>query len=226
MSEFEHFIFSISDSSIAILDKSISTQNYIPLDLSIENNDLRELDITDPEVCQSYIDTVLGGREGHIAYGGYLEVRNLYGDKSGFNKDNEAPRNIHLGIDYWAPAGTDVITPLDGKIHSFKNNHIMGDYGPTIVLEHYISGISFFTLYGHLSLESINGLVLGKEFRAGSTLGTLGTSEVNVNYAPHLHFQIIKDLEGNSGDYPGVCAINRLDFYRHNCPNPNLLLKI
>ncbi|CAN0606544.1 unnamed protein product, partial [Ectocarpus sp. 12 AP-2014] len=101
-----------------------------------------------------------------------------------------------------------------------------GDYGPTIILEHTLHHITFYTLYGHLSIESLIGLFKGKVFKAGETLAKLGTPDINVNYAPHLHFQIIKDLEGNEADYPGVCALENLQHYKFNCPNPNYLLKI
>ena len=38
--------------------------------------------------------------------------------------------------------------------------------------------------------------------------------------------KLIKELQGNHGDYPGVSTLKNLDFYRANCPGPNLLLKI
>jgi len=41
-----------------------------------------------------------------------------------------------------------------------------------------------------------------------------------------LHFQIIKDIKDYKGDYPGVCAAKDLKYYKNNCPNPNLLLKL
>lgn len=226
MNVLEQLLFSYSEKSIPILDEALPIANYVSLDLSSSNSDLNGVNITDPNECQSYIDSILKSQGGMVAHGGYLEQRNLYADKSGFNGKTQPPRNIHLGIDYWAPAGTKVITPLDGVVHSFKNNAIIGDYGPTIILEHNIQGLVFYTLYGHLSVESLEGLSVGKEFRVGSELAILGTPDINVNYAPHLHFQIIQDLDGYTGDYPGVCAQKDLDYYRKNCPDPNLLLKI
>lgn len=209
-----------------ILDATISLDAYVPLDLSKYNKDLNDLDITDYSVCQAYIDGVLESKQGVIAYGGYLEHRNLYSDKEGFTSNNKPVRNIHLGIDFWCDAGTKVIVPLDGKIHSFKNNTTIGDYGPTIILEHVLNEITYYTLYGHLAVDSLSGLYIGRTFEAGDVLATLGTPDINVNYAPHLHFQIIQDLEGNEGDYPGVCTEEKLSFYKENCPDPNLLLKL
>ncbi|MGB5188485.1 MAG: peptidase M23, partial [Robiginitalea sp.] len=51
-------------------------------------------------------------------------------------------------------------------------------------------------------------------------IGRLGSAKENGGYAPHLHFQLIRDLEGFRGDYPGVCALQQLEFYRQNCPDP------
>ncbi len=225
MNTLEKLLISYSEKAIPILDNSLPIISYVPLNLSVENPDLKQLDITDPSECQSYIESVLKAQKGLVAYGGYLEKRNLYDDKGNFNSADQS-RNIHLGIDYWAPAGTKVIVPLDGKVHSFKNNNVIGDYGPTIILEHHFNNSILYTLYGHLSLESLSGLNVGKPFSCGDVLATLGTPDINVNYAPHLHFQIIKDLQGNMGDYPGVCSKPHLDFYKKNCPDPNLLLKI
>ena len=49
---------------------------------------------------------------------------------------------------------------------------------------------------------------------------------MNGDYAPHLHFQIIKNIADYEGDYPGVSSKNDLDFYSANCPDPNLVLKL
>ncbi|MFK7812036.1 MAG: peptidoglycan DD-metalloendopeptidase family protein [Maribacter sp.] len=207
------------------LDASIAVDAYCALDLSISNHELNDVSIVNPVACQQYIDKVLQKHNAKVAYGGYLEKRNIYRDKLGFS-EQEFPRDIHLGIDFWAPSDTKVIAPLKGKVHSFQNNSTIGDYGPTIILSHEIEGFKFHTLYGHLSLASIENINVGQEFLIGDCIGTLGTSDINVNYAPHLHFQIIIDMEGMKGDYPGVCSENTLKFYTKNCPNPNLLLQL
>tara|TARA_R110000765_G_scaffold214460_3_gene319493 strand:- start:86 stop:769 length:684 start_codon:yes stop_codon:yes gene_type:complete len=217
---------SYTTNPISILDRTIPIQEYVSLNLSKDNVELLGLDITNYSICQNYIDKVLLDKQGLIAYGGYLEERNLYNDKEGFTSSKKPIRNIHLGIDYWCAALTKVIVPIKGEVHSFKNNNVIGDYGPTIILKHVLGNHIFYTLYGHLSVDSLDGLFINKEFKAGDTIGRLGTPDINVNYAPHLHFQIIKDLEGNHGDYPGVCAKEQLSFYQENCPDPNILLKL
>ena len=210
---------------VSILGPGIPLSDYFPIDLSVSNKELSKVDITDPDRCEAYINQFLQANGGQVAYGGYLEVRNLYANKPSFS-GKKNPRNIHLGVDFWARAGTTVITPLDGVVHSFRNNSNKGDYGPAIILEHHTPAEAWYTLYGHLSLESLENLETGQFFKAGSVLGTLGTPDINVNYAPHLHFQLIRDIGPYLGDYPGVCTVDELEFYRNNCPDPCILLDL
>ena len=74
--------------------------------------------------------------------------------------------------------------------------------------------------------NTIEILKNGDAVLQGNTIGFLGDASVNGDYAPHLHFQIIKELEDNFGDYPGVSSEENIKFYSRNCPNPNLLLKL
>ena len=214
----------IPERPIPILDSSIPIESYYPIDLSLTNSDLRHVNISNSDVCQEYITTLLKKQDAKVAFGGYLEQRNLYANSGRFQ--GVEARNIHLGLDFWSETGTKVLSPLKGVVHSFANNSDHGDYGPTIILEHELEDVKFFTLYGHLALDSLDGLYLGKKFDKGSVIARLGAPEINVGYAPHLHFQIILDLGEFLGDYPGVCSQSDLKYYRNNCPNPNLLLGI
>ena len=216
---------SFKSGALIMLDSTATLASYCPINLSIDNTDLNNYNIQNPTQCQHYISTILKKNKAKIAFGGYLEKRNIYGNKANFAHQG-VQRNIHLGIDFWTKAGTKVLAPLNGIIHSFQNNNADGDYGPTIILKHEYADTTFHTLYGHLSLESLDDLYVGKSFEKGDVLAALGTPDINVNYAPHLHFQIIEDMEGKKGDYPGVCAPDSLPFYAKNCPNPNFLLQI
>ncbi len=218
-------LFQNSD-PVHLLADAHSQEDYFALDLSVSNSDLNKFNLNNVSAFETYLEEQRKKTAGKIAFGGYLEKRNLYQRSSNFKNKTTQERNIHIGIDLWAAAGTAVICPLDGCVHSFKNNTSTGDYGPTIILKHQIKNQEFYTLFGHLSLESITNLKVGTLFKKGQQLATLGKPEVNGDYAPHLHFQIIKNIGDFSGDYPGVCSENDLDFYKKNCPNPNLLLKI
>lgn len=210
-----------------LIHAEVSHNSYVPLDLSIHNKQLDSVDVSSSHALEAFIWNHLKANNAKVAIGGYLEHRGIYNRSDYFSKAKpEEERNIHLGLDLWIEAGTAIYAPLDGKIHSFKNNTNYGDYGPTIILEHCIENVTFFTLYGHLSLESISGLKVGVEVKQGDPIAALGTAEVNGDYAPHLHFQIIKDIQDYKGDYPGVSNQLDLDFYKSNCPDPNLLLKL
>ncbi|PWA05522.1 peptidoglycan DD-metalloendopeptidase family protein [Flavobacterium laiguense] len=211
---------------VKVIDDSIEYNQYTPLDLSASNLELNQLNISNATEFETFIESHLDKNNARVAHGGYNETRNLYKRSTAFNDSNSDERNIHIGLDLWIKAGTPVLAALDGKVHSFQYNNNIGDYGPTIILEHLIETQTFYTLYGHLSLESIASLKVGDFFEKGATIATLGGSSVNGDYAPHLHFQIIKNIKENFGDYTGVCSKNNLDYYLENCPDPNLLLKI
>jgi murein DD-endopeptidase MepM/ murein hydrolase activator NlpD len=212
--------------NVNVIDDSIHYDQYIPLDLSVSNKASSVLAIDNAINFENFIEKNLAENHAKVAYGGYNEERNLYKRSSIFNDNKTEERNIHIGLDLWIKAGTPILAALDGTVHSFNYNNNLGDYGPTIILEHQLENQTFYTLYGHLSLESIAELEIGTFFSKGQQLATLGDATVNGDYAPHLHFQIIKTIGDNFGDYPGVCSKSDLDFYLENCPDPNLLLKI
>jgi len=209
-----------------VISSDIDYADYVHLDLSVTNKTLANKNLTTAQDYEKYIQNYLNIYKAKIAYGGYKEVRNLYKRSAVFNNSNSDERNIHIGLDLWINETAPVYAALDGKIHSFQNNEALGDYGPTLILEHNINGINFHTLYGHLSLDSLNDKKVGDFVTKGQQIATIGLPPVNGDYAPHLHFQIIINMENKKGDYPGVCNQKDLDFYSKNCPNPNLLLKI
>ena len=212
--------------NVKVIDESIDYSQYIPLDLSITNDVLAKEEIADSSHFEKYIENYLAENNAKVAFGGYNEIRNLYKRSTVFNDPKTEERNIHIGLDLWIKAGTPVLAALDGFIHSFNYNTGVGDYGPTIIIEHKIEKQRFYTLYGHLSLESISNIKIGDIVEKGMQIGTLGDALVNGDYAPHLHFQIIEEISNTFGDYPGVCSKSDLDYYLKNCPDPNLLLKI
>ena len=224
MTSFENLLYQLTD--VKVIAPDIPYSSYFPLDLSINNIALAKSSPETSEDFENFIHKFLNENNSAIAYGGYNETRNLYKRSLVFNDSTQEERNIHIGLDLWTTAGTPILAALDGKIHSFQFNNQLGDYGPTIILEHEIDGHKFYTLYGHLSLESLQKLSKGQMVKKGETIATLGKASINGDYAPHLHFQIIKDMQNKEGDYPGVCSASTLPFYLSNCPDPNLVLKI
>lgn len=199
--------------------------NVLVLDFSSQNPDLQYLDVSNTAILNDYVFKKLATANAVAGVGGYDEHRVIYRRSQHFQQTEE-PRCIHLGIDIWAEAGTPVFSPLPGKVHSFKFNNNFGDYGPTIILEHEIEGQKLFSLYGHLSLESLTDLYIGKSIAAGQQIATFGDFPINGDWPPHLHFQLMTDMLGLVGDFPGVCSISEREKFLSICPNPNLILGI
>lgn len=213
-------------SFFSILGPDYTEADYVSLDLSDRKTEELLIDLSTEFALQDYLAEYLKSKGAKAAFGGYLEKRSLYDRSSYFGENSRShKRNIHLGMDVWVGAGTPVYSPLPGKIHSQKDNLNFGDYGPTIILEHHIADRKLYSLYGHLSRASLGIHKIGEEISTQHPIGYLGSNEVNGNYAPHLHFQLILDIGDNVGDYPGVSSETNLDFYRNNCPDPNLLLR-
>ncbi len=164
-----------------------------------------------------------------IFTGGYGEARPFYTTDAFQLQTNQgkAHRKIHLGVDFWVIAGTEVLAPLDGEIVTCHDNDFDKDYGPTIIVKHELSEHeAFFTLYGHLSRYSLTNKVIGQKIKKGEVLGTLGNEMENGKWPPHLHFQIILDLLGHTQNFNGVCAPSQWSVFSALCPDPNQLLGI
>ncbi|MFY8181733.1 MAG: peptidoglycan DD-metalloendopeptidase family protein [Flavobacterium sp.] len=223
----ENFVDFLSHlESAKVIEPSIDYCDYVALDLSVSNTELNNHKLETAADYEVFIQNHLDKNNAKIAFGGYLETRNLYKRSTVFKNENTEERNIHIGLDLWINKSATIHAALDGTIHSFQNNTALGDYGPTIILEHEINEFKFHTLYGHLSEDSLLDKKVGEQIKKGTQIAILGLPPINGDYAPHLHFQIILDIEEKIGDYPGVCSENKLSFYKNNCPNPNVLLKI
>ncbi|MEP5254000.1 MAG: peptidoglycan DD-metalloendopeptidase family protein [Winogradskyella arenosi] len=223
LSPFEQFLSALPTHVLleALADKS----SIMPLNLSLTNTALQTVDLSSSKALEVYIWNEMARQQAKVAVGGYLEHRGLYRRSTYFKPlDDATERNIHLGLDVWAEVDTPILAPLKGSIHSFNNNTNHGDYGPTLILKHKIDGFEFYTLYGHLSLASMSSWRVGEVVNQGQQIGNLGAAEVNGDYPPHLHFQIIRAIQDFKGDYPGVSNLKDIAFYKENCPDPNLLL--
>ncbi|MCE7992936.1 MAG: peptidoglycan DD-metalloendopeptidase family protein [Roseivirga sp.] len=194
----------------------------VKLDLSKDNEPLRLVDLNNADEFSGFITDQIAEQGGEVGWGGYREERGLYSRSELF--EEEEPRTIHLGIDIWTSAGTEVFAPLDAEVHSFDNRKVHGDYGPVIILKHTVNGTVFHTLYGHLSTSSLAGLEVGQQIKQGQGFASLGAYEENFHWPPHLHFQVIMDMQENKGDFPGVCRASDGAYYFANCPDPYTLL--
>ncbi len=219
----------------ALLNYQISFASVVPfdwqrfrvkiLDFTAGNQALQQQELIDTADFSRFVTQEIQEAGALCGVGGYNEHRVLYRRSPHFQQTTE-PREIHLGIDIWAEAGTPVSAPLTGTIHSLRDNANFGDYGPTIILQHELEGTIFHTLYGHLSRASLRDKVPGQTIAAGEPFAEFGPYPENGDWPPHLHFQIIEEMQDWSGDYPGVCSLSERARYLANCPDPNLILRI
>jgi len=207
-------------------EKVISSEKpYRKLDFSESNKNLLNRDLTETPVFSKYIFEEMLSKNQYVGIGGYDENRVIYRQREHFTNQENA-RSIHLGIDIWADAGEPVYAPILGEVHSFAFNNHFGDYGPTIILKHELKGVPFYTLYGHLSLQSLDELYVGKRIKAAEQIAAIGSFPENGDWPPHLHFQIVSEIGECNGDFPGVSSLVDREYFLSLCPDPNLILRI
>lgn len=226
------------------------SDRLLRLDFTANNRELTPEILQDTTRFSEYINDKLNGYTYGI--GGYNEHRTIYSrshvfdnsflppkegsetekfdpatsNKPPLESPGEEPRRLHLGVDIWGPAETPIYAPLEGTVHSFAFNDAFGDYGATLILQHDIEGFLFHTLYGHLSLASIREKQEGQIITKGEWIAAFGQPAENGQWPPHLHFQVIIDMQGMQGDYPGVCKFSEREKYLENCPNADLILQM
>jgi 4-aminobutyrate aminotransferase-like enzyme/Ser/Thr protein kinase RdoA (MazF antagonist) len=162
-----------------------------------------------------------------VAVGRYDEARVLYTTEAFATHEGDERRTVHVAIDLFLAPGSPVLACLPGRVHSFRNNAAPLDYGPTIILEHEPDGAPrFYTLYGHLSEDSLDGLRAGATVARGQVVARVGSPPSNGGWPPHVHFQIVTDLLDKEGEFPGVAAASRRAVWRSLSPDPNLILRI
>ncbi len=213
-----------------VTDHDLSRAAVAVIDLSPGSLDVPNVEaLADVGAFTRLVRDRLRDHAADVGVGRYDEARLVYsGDRfTVAGNDGAEPRTIHVGLDLFLPPGACVYAPLEGRVHSFRNNAAPRDYGPTIVLEHHVSDLPpFFTLYGHLSVESLDGLYEGKHVGRGERVGTVGDVDVNGGWPPHVHLQLIADLLEWKGDFPGVVAPSQREVWTSICPDPNLLARV
>lgn len=214
------------NSFAAVVPFDAAKDRILQLDFTAANKELTQEMISDTHAFIQYINDKLLHAGARYGIGGYGEHRTLYSMSNVFDgtNANEEPRRLHLGTDIWGKPYTPVIAPLDGIVHSFAFNNRHGDYGATIILTHFLEGKTFYTLYGHLSLNSIKNCNAGDRVMKGDYFAELGIPMENGGWPPHLHFQLIENIGDHSGDYPGVCKYSEREKWLMNSPDPELIL--
>lgn len=216
---------------VPIVEPDPRFARHLVFDLSVGSREVGPLGgWQNPQTATEHLFASLTAAGAQIGIGRYDEPRCVY-TSPGFQvvgNDGPESRTIHIGLDLFCEPGSPVFAPLDGVVHSFRNNNLPLDYGPTIVLQHAVgdTALRFFTLYGHLREDSIDGLREGMPVKGGAQIARVGNSPGNGGWPPHLHFQIITDMLGHAGDFPGVALAREREVWLSISPNPNLIARI
>jgi murein DD-endopeptidase MepM/ murein hydrolase activator NlpD len=87
---------------------------------------------------------------------------------------------FHYGMDFTAPAGTDVFATGDGVVASIQSSQ--RGLGKNIILDH---GFGYSSIYAHLSGFNVRA---GQKVKRGDVIGYVGNTGTSI--ANHLHYEI------------------------------------
>ena len=209
-----------------VLPLDLNAATVTRLDFSAANPAVVNADLRDTAAFNELVNNLLADANSTVGVGGYLENRVIYRRSPHFGPGAaEEARSLHLGVDVWVPAGTPVLAPLPATVHSLADNDNFGDYGPTVILQHMLAGTVFYSLYGHLSRAEWRALRVGQQLATGEAFATVGPYPENGDWPAHLHFQLMADMQGRVGDFPGVARPSERENWAALCPNPNLVLQ-
>ena len=226
----QRWLLASGKSAASILDVDLRTSPSVVLDLGVGSLLLG----ADPRASETpaLTETIFGKMKkagARVGVGRYNEARPLYSSALFGSADSpvEERRTIHLGIDLFVEPATALHAPLDGVVHILANNAAPQDHQRPVILRHETGdGDEFFTLYGHLTTQTLDGLKVGQRISQGQEFARVGTPEENGAWAPHVHVQIILDLLDLGADFPGVAYASQRGVWTSLSPDPNLLLEI
>ena len=216
----------------SVLDADLRAAPSLVFDFSVGSKFLgADPAAADPARISTRISEEMKRTGATVGVGRYDEARAIYTSALfGTGSPVEERRTIHLGIDLLVPAGSAVRAPLDGVVHAMAHNEAPLDYGPVVILRHSFDTVGgaqeFFTLYGHLTLQTLSGLRAGQKVARGEEFAEVGATQENGGWMPHLHFQVIGDLLDYGTDFPGVSRASERAVWTSLSPDPNLLLGI
>jgi 4-aminobutyrate aminotransferase-like enzyme/Ser/Thr protein kinase RdoA (MazF antagonist) len=232
--EVEQWLAANASNAASVLDVDLRTTPSLVFDFSVGSTFLgADPDAADLARQSNRIFSQMKRAGASVGIGRYNEARAVYSSPLfGHSKNpTDERRTIHLGMDLLAEAGSAIRAPLEGVVHAFANNAQPQDYGPVVILLHQFRGsagksIEFFTLYGHLTTDSLKHLRVNQTIAHGEKFAAIGDTHENGGWTPHLHFQVILDLLHRSTDFPGVARASQRGVWTSLSPDPNLLLGI
>ncbi|SFS49077.1 aminotransferase class III-fold pyridoxal phosphate-dependent enzyme [Lutibacter maritimus] len=205
---------------------TIKKNEIQPLDLSVSSTWIgHQEEFNDLDLFEYKINKLQKEENDKIIAGGYLEPRPIYTSSAfdSIGNNGRESRTVHLGVDFWLPNTTPIHALFNSEVVTAVIDAGYKLYGGLLILKHQVEGLTFFTLYGHLSVDSISTKKIGDTIKKGDVIGFLGNKLENGNWVPHLHFQIMLSMLNYNIDFPGVAFHKQIDVWKSICPNPNFL---
>jgi hypothetical protein len=163
-----------------------------------------------------------------VGIGSWLEKRTVYSTDAYVSaRVSGQRRNMHLGYDLFTEPLHPLYCPTDARVVCSERRDMRLDYGGLVVLEHEISsGISIWSLWGHLTTASAQRWKKGDVIPKGTQFAAIGDFEENGWWLPHLHLQLSLLPYDDFSTMPGVGEEAYVDVWRKVFPDPaRLILK-
>lgn len=211
-----------------IVEPDLKMGNVPIFDLSVGSSELGNLLESDGTGQKLYAR--MQAAHSPIGIGRYNEARLLHTSIERFVEGNDGPQwpTIHLGLDLFMAAGSPVYAPLAGIVHSLSSNDEAPGYVPTLVLQHTVAHgtLTFYTLYGNLSLDSLDSLYTGMPVEKGAQIAHISDYPSHDGLPSHLHFQLISDMLDRQDSFPAFALPDERDVWLSLSPDPNLIARI
>ena len=214
----------------SIVEGDLSADPLLILDISVGSAQMPNPGKTiDPIRAAKNIFRAIEDAQCIAAIGKYDEYRLIYSSEDSTDATGHR-RTLHLGIDIFMPAESAIYAPLAGKVYGVENNDASLNYGGTLILEHLADdkdgALKFYTLYGHLKPDSLTHHTIGDAVESAQKIAELGDIHENGNWPPHVHFQIVTDMLGQTDTFAGVGAHAHRNIWLNLCPDANIILGI
>ncbi|MFS8046654.1 aminotransferase class III-fold pyridoxal phosphate-dependent enzyme [Rhizobium sp. BR 314] len=203
---------------------SVAKPEVLALDFTVSGPDADSWALLDAAGAARLIEERVEQAGADFAIGLYGEDRNIYKSDAYRTPTAGQRRSIHLGVDLFGEAQEPVRAPFAGTVAFIHDDAVAFGFGPTVLLEHRTDdGDVFWSLYGHLSRESVAKLSVGQIITKGEAFCTLGEASENGNWSPHLHFQIVTDHLGLGAQMHGVGVRDQWQVWRAISPDPSVV---
>lgn len=208
-----------------IVEPDLKMENVPVFDLSAGSSELGSLRESG-DTGQKLAGRMQAARS-PVGIGRYNEARILHTSIERHVEGNNGPQwsTIHLGLDLFMAASSPVFAPLAGIVHSLSSNDETPGDGSTLVLQHTVAHgtLTFYTLYGNLSPDSLDGISAGMPVEQGQQIARTGDYRSHDGLPPHLHFQLITDMLDRQGSFPAFALPGERAVWLSLSPNPNLV---